>query len=228
MARRRFPQPYWTVSNTNSSLGGFAGLIIKSPTAGFIPPAGTTVVTNADLDTASGGLSNGSNSFFLLNGSVTKGNDYDMNDDGVLELSGMTVIDSVAWKDRNFDNDLPYGVVRLPQSFGSPDAITRFPDDTSRSLSAWYYGDLNTSGFMPQQVNYDPAAASANQPAGAYITPGAPNFGGNVASESEQAASNHWSAPVRGPRIPSLRESGCSRPIQGNEPRGLRCNRAIA
>jgi hypothetical protein len=30
-------------------------------------------------------------------------------------------------------------------------------------------------------VNYDPAAASANQPAGACITPGAPNFGGNVA-----------------------------------------------
>ena len=41
-------------------------LIIKSPTGGFTPAAGTTVVPDSAFDNAGGILQNGTNSFFLL------------------------------------------------------------------------------------------------------------------------------------------------------------------
>ena len=161
------------------SLGSNGLLVIKSPTGGFTPPAETTVVTDAQLDDIGGGLRNGSNSFFLIHvpTAIVEGTDYDLNDDGTLDLPvGSTVVDSVSWKDRNREYDITYGTNQLTQFDGSPDAVTRFPGNTAPSAAAWYNGDLNQTGLIPTTVDYDPANASDNFPTGAFITPGAPNY----------------------------------------------------
>jgi len=170
----------FVVNLTGQVFGSNGMLIIKSPTAGFTPPVGTTVVTSADFDVIGGILKSGSNSFFLVrspSSPIVVDTDYDTDDNGSLELpNGSEVVDSVSWKHRNFDNDLPYGVVRLPQSLTSPDAVTRFPSNTIPQIAAWYYGGLDQTGTNPAQLNYDPATSSANLPSGGLLTPGGPNF----------------------------------------------------
>ena len=153
-------------------------LAIKSPTGGFTIPSPTTVVTNADLDTAGGGLTNGSNSFYLISSStpLVKGTDYDTNTDGKLELPGSAeVIDSIAWKDRNFEQDIAYGTNLLTQFNDSPAAATRFYTNLSQKSSAWFNGALDETGINPAQLNYDPTNGSSNLPLTASITPGAQN-----------------------------------------------------
>ena len=155
-------------------------VIIKSPSGGFTPPGGTTIFTNADLDTIGGGLKNGSNSFFLINSTtpIVKGTDYDTNDDGTLEaLPGSSeVVDSIAWEDRNFETDIAYGTNQVTQFDSSPDAVTRFPSNTKQTAAAWFNGALVQTGQLPTTLAYDPANTSSNFPVGGVITPGAANY----------------------------------------------------
>jgi hypothetical protein len=55
-------------------------------------------------------------------------------------------------------------VLNIPN--GAPDAATRFiANKTANTTNAWYFGDLNDSG-------YDPASSSANLPGNTALTPG--------------------------------------------------------
>jgi len=157
------------------ALGSNGLLVIKSPTGGHAVPAETTVVTDAQLDTAGGTLENGTNSWALIFSStaIVEGSDLDTNNDGVLELpAGAVLLDAIGWSDGGAD--LVYGAV-LTQSSGTPDAATRFRHDlTPLSAAAWYNGDL--AGTEPTSLSYEPLQASANLPNGAVLTPGAPNF----------------------------------------------------
>src|SRR5262249_22714497 len=62
------------------------------------------------------------------------------------------------------------------QTSGTPDAATRFPNNTTaNSVHAWYNGDL--AGTTNDSVNYDTTKASFDIPNGApVLTPGAPNY----------------------------------------------------
>ena len=76
-------------------------------------------------------------------------------------------------------NDIVYGGVSLVDSSGTPDAFTRFSNDTTANYSpAWYSGDL-LDGSPTSQAGtvYDLTRASANIPTGAVITPGDVNYG---------------------------------------------------
>ncbi|MGD9722530.1 MAG: beta strand repeat-containing protein [Pirellulales bacterium] len=166
-----------------SSLGANGMLIVKSPTGGFTPPGATTVITDAQLDTLTGGLENGSNSFYLIyspNGAIVEGTDYDANNDGKLDSNlfpaGIEVVDSIAWRDRNFENDISYGTNQLVQFNNSPEGATRFRTDQNQKSSAWYNGALVATGQDPAQLSYDAANASANFPTGGVLTPGDENF----------------------------------------------------
>ena len=136
------------------------------------------MVTTADFNVTGGGLTNGSNSFFLIHSTsgIVEGTDYDSDNDGKLELGSSEVVDSIAWKDRSFENDFAYGTNWLTQFDGSPDGVTRFLSDTTQKSSAWYNGGLNLTGLNPAQLAYDPANTGANFPSGGVLTPGAANY----------------------------------------------------
>lgn len=160
-----------------SRLGSNGLLIVQN--GGYTVAPETTVVTDTQL-TGAGGLENGTISFLLMQSAVplTEGTDYDVDNDGVLELpSGAVIVDAVGWSDGGA-TDLVYGGVVLTQSSGTPDAATRFVDNlTANAAAAWYAGDLLADGRT-----YDASAATANLPGGAGLTPGAPNGGGSTGS----------------------------------------------
>lgn len=153
------------------SLGANGLLMIKSVKGGHQPPPGaTTAVLNHPQFNAFGGtLENGSNTFLLIRGaSMVEGNDYDSDDDGILEGFSGTIADAFGWSDGDF-GDLVYGGVVLTQSAGIPHAATRFPTDLAPlSSSAWYNGNLIGSN---SDVAYG-TDVSANFPAGGVLTPG--------------------------------------------------------
>jgi hypothetical protein len=162
---------------TAASLGTSGLLIMKSPTGGFTPGAGTAIVTDTQFDTSGGGIENGTVSHLIIysTSALVETTDYDTDNDGILESlpSGAAIIDAVGWSDGG-GTDIVYGGVALTQTSGTPDAATRFLlDTTPNSLSAWYNGDL--ANGVPTSMVYDTLAASSNLPAGAILTPGAPN-----------------------------------------------------
>lgn len=93
---------------------------------------------------------------------------------GVLALpTGATLLDAVGWD--NGPGDV-YGGVSLPLLPGTsnPDAMSRIVgNDTPKSVGAWFYGELEGGAST---TTYDPDNVSANTPAGATLSPGAPNF----------------------------------------------------
>jgi hypothetical protein len=173
------------VSLSGYSLGSTGLLEIQSSaTAGHAVPAGTTLVSDPTFFTQAGGFANGTLSFYLFNSPspFAAGTDYDINDDGTLDHlpAGATVLDNVAIPDTNNKGDLVYGGVVVAenpnQNKGTADAVTRFPGNTSTTSAAWYGGELVDTGNVDAQLNYDPTRESVNEPANAYLTPGAFNF----------------------------------------------------
>ncbi|MBF2063463.1 MAG: DUF11 domain-containing protein [Calothrix sp. C42_A2020_038] len=166
------------VNLSGLKLGSNGLLVITSPIGGHTIPAATTKVTDSQLNNSGGGLENGTNSFLLISSPtpITEGVDYDTNNDGILELpAGATIIDAIGWTDGGV-GDIVYGGVVLTQSSGTPDAATRFPNNTtSNSAAAWYNGSL--AGSSNSSVTYG-SNTSANLPTGAVLTPGNVNFGG--------------------------------------------------
>jgi hypothetical protein len=173
------------VVNLNGDSIGSDGLLViqNSASAGHAIPSGTTVVTDPTFFTQAGGFANGTLSFYLYSSSnaFIQGTDYDTNNDGTLDHlpSGYEILDHVAILDNNSagSGDIAYGnvVVTEANNTGTPDAITRIPGNTSISSAAWYGGELVDTGNVASQIEYDATRASANEPAGAVLTPGAAN-----------------------------------------------------
>jgi hypothetical protein len=162
-----------------AALGSNGLLVIKSPTGGFAIPAGTTVVTDAQFDTAGGGLENGTVSFLIILSptAIVEGTDLDTNNDGTLDAlpAGAIVIDAAGWTDGGA-GDIVYGGVTLTQSSGTPDAASRFVgNNVPLTVAAWFNGDLVDTGAGNASVLYSTTAASANLPVAAVLTPGAAN-----------------------------------------------------
>ena len=156
------------VANLSSySIGSNGILIIKSPDAGFTPPAGATVVTDPLFDNAGGTLQNGTNSFLLVyspttpitayaydptTGTVTSnGTDFDTSgggvtrDNGTLTMpSGAELVDNVAWFDGTSSFDLAYGSVVLPLENGAPGAATRIPGNYAQSAQCLVLRDVES------------------------------------------------------------------------------------
>lgn len=169
------------VNLTGRTIGGNGLLAIVAPTPcpGRTISAQTTQVTDPRLDSESGGIENGANTFMLISSPTLLEDiflNFDTNDDGILDSlpAGAFVIDSIGW----FQNEggTVYGAT-LPLRGATPDAATRFPgNNASNSASAWYYGDLDLAGGNGT-VTYDAASVSRNFPTGGRLTPGAPNGG---------------------------------------------------
>ena len=163
------------------SLGSNGLLVINSASgAGHSLAVGTTLVSSSFF-TQSGGFNNGTLSFFLFFSTIafSSGADYDTNNDGVLDNlpPGSQALDDVALLDTDGSaaGDKTYGsaVVRESNNTGMPDAATRFTCNITPSLSsAWYGGELVDDGNVASQTNYDATRKSANEPLGAYLTPG--------------------------------------------------------
>ena len=138
--------------------------------------AGTTIVT-----TNSVAMGFGAESFLVIRSTdpadIFEGNDLDVDDDGQFDLDfGITVLDGIGWTpDPNdaFTFQL-YGGVPDFGGDGSatlvPDAASRFTGNTNAiSGLAWYYGHL----IAPENsLTYQ---LPGSFPAGAALTPGAPN-----------------------------------------------------
>jgi MYXO-CTERM domain-containing protein len=151
-------------------------LVIKAAAGGATMPAETTVVTDTQLDATAGGLENGSNSWLLVFSPtlpIVEGTDYDTGS-GLALPAGAIIVDAVGMKEAT--GDTVYGGVEL--SPGSQlMGYTRFPtDDTPLSADAWYAGRLTGT---PTDVTYSTVSTevTSNYPAGAALTPGAPNVG---------------------------------------------------
>jgi len=160
------------------ALGANGLLVVKGAVGGHALPPGTAALVDAQFDLAGGGLENGTCSFLLVSSlsGVVEGADYDVNDDGVLELPpGAIVLDAVGWSDGG-PADVVYGGVRLaPAGGGAAHAASRLPrEDAPDGAAQWFGGGLQ--GTASSGLYYDPAHVTSNAPAGARLTPGAANF----------------------------------------------------
>jgi hypothetical protein len=175
------------VNLSGYSLGSDGLLVIQSSAStGHTIPAATTLVADSTFFTQSGGFRNGSMSFFLYdspNAAFAAGTRYDTNRDGTLDHlpTGAAAIDNVAiLNTNNIGSDIIYGGVdvieQATQNLGTADAVTRFPGNSSTTSAAWYGGELYDIGNVDSTIDYDATRQSANEPMGAYLTPGAVNY----------------------------------------------------
>lgn len=121
-------------------------------------------------------LENGALSILLVQSSTAliQGTDYDVDDDGVLELpSGAAVFDSLAWGDGGLGEFL-YGEVVLRGLSDAPDAATRFFDSFEPDADSWYFGEHASS---VSNTEYDLAQVSSNFPPVGRLTPTSHNLG---------------------------------------------------
>ena len=203
---------------TGTTLGSNGLLVIKASTGGFTIPAATTVVTTTTMDSGSGALQNGSNSFLVIfspASAVTNGTDLDTNNDGTIDNlpAGATVVDGAGVLDATAGGGTVYGAV-VSQTTGAPNAITRFASNSTPFDSAAFYGGFLDSGAGNTSITYsqtNPDTHSANLPADAVLTPGDANFptGSDTTPPTvdnfnfnfltgPQSVTVHFSEPVQG------------------------------
>lgn len=157
-----------TVVNLNSKQLGSNGLLaVVGENHSYTIPDETTVV---NFPKKSRTLQDKANSILLIHSpeAITQRQDYDKNNDGVLELpNGATIIDSIAWDNGGKETVYGQAVVAQPNQ---PDALSRFLGNTdAQSTEAWYYGELLGDA---DSVTYDPDNVSENFPPGGVLTPG--------------------------------------------------------
>ena len=167
---------------------GSNGLLFIGTTLGYPTlPAATVRKDTLIFGVPGGVLENGNTSFVVTfsPSTILSNVDYDLNNDGQLELPfGASIQDAVGWTNGDL-TAIIYGGVVLEQSAGTPDAAVRFyGNNTPFSKPAWYNGDLISSS------QFDPLEVSANFPQGAAMTPGdnnVPNegIGFNEVEENE-------------------------------------------
>lgn len=171
------------VNLTGQTLGGNGLLVIISPTpcGNRTYPAQTRQITDTQLDSAGGGLENGTNGFLLIRSAtpIVETTDYDADNNGTLELlpADAVIVDGIGWTDGG-TGDIVYGT-NLALTGGTPGAATRFNgNDTANSAAAWYYGVLTGT---PDATTYG-TTVSTNFPTGGALTPGAVNIGGSTST----------------------------------------------
>ena len=186
-----FPGSLNHVVNVSGAVVGSNGLIYLNNTFGTSPcpnrtPAAGTTIVNYSSPVRIGGLNLtiGSESFAIIQtaANIFSGLDGDVADDGVLDFSIIGVLDSVAFivnPDEHFvypDQNAPFPTTPvLGTPFQDvPDALTRFPSNsTAFSAAAYYWGEVSS---LPTESTVYEAPLSANFPPGGLLTPGAPNF----------------------------------------------------
>jgi hypothetical protein len=149
---------------------GSNGLLLIGTTLGYpTVPAATVRKDTLIFGVPGGVLENGNTSFVVIfsPSTILSNVDYDLNNDGQLELPfGASIQDAVGWTNGDL-TAIIYGGVVLEQSAGTPDAAVRFyGNNTPFSKPAWYNGDLISS------TQFDPLEVSANLPQGAALSPG--------------------------------------------------------
>ncbi len=173
---------------------GSTGLLFVGTTLGYPSiPSGSIYKDTLVFGVPGGVFENGSISFLLIFSSVpiVQGSDYDLNNDGNLELpTGAVVLDAMGWTNGDPSSRV-YGGVTLTQSVGTPDAAVRFfGNNTANSVSAWYNGDLVGTG---NTSNFDPLEISSNFPVGGKLSPGDHNFPNPNSIESNLSSLNGYS-----------------------------------
>lgn len=167
-------------------------ILIKNPEEyNSVADPETTLVNDPDIRTfdrnvdgtefQDGILEHDTVTFMLVQSDVpiTAGKDLDADNDGKPDLpSGAFVLDSIGWE----TGGKAYTDVLLVQSASSPDAATRFYDDTTPlSFAAWANGDIyenpeKNDEERADEVLYDTLQASSNLPPKAVLSPGSHNF----------------------------------------------------
>jgi hypothetical protein len=164
-----------------ASLGSNGLLVIKAATGGYTIPAGTTVVTDSQLNAANGAIADDEAWTFQLIRSATaivEGTDYDVDNNNTLELlpAGADVVDSISWTDASSTDLDRFYAPRVFQSnpgSGAPGAVARFlGDDRPSALGAWFNSSLDPNSRAIYQL---PPNGSVNVPDGAKVSPGVVN-----------------------------------------------------
>lgn len=119
---------------------------------------------------------------------LASGQDLDTDDDGAFNPAlGITVRDGFALivnPEEEYVYGMSSGVVNISNttSLDQPDAVTRFPGNSSPFLSgAFYFGELAAS---PDEATAYASPFSPNFPVGGALTPGAPNVPATAADVS--------------------------------------------
>lgn len=177
---------------------GANGLLFIGTTLGYPTVPAATVRRDTLIFGVPGGvLENGNTSFVVIfsPSKILSNVDYDLNNDGELELPfGASIQDAVGWTNGDL-TAIIYGGIVLQQSAGTPDAAVRFyGNNTPFSKPAWYNGDLISSS------QFDPLEASDNLPQGAAMSPGDNNVpnGGIGFGEVEASELSFFPNPSEG------------------------------
>ncbi len=178
------PLAMGVISNTRSLFGAATGnnglLLLGQDYTVFGHPWGGLVSLDTTLWDFNATLGNNNLTVMLVeNFTGLSGQDLDINDDGVLDVTPWTAVDdSVGWLDPSVPGGKSYSPAVLTQATNTPDAASRFPSTvTPNNTAAWYNGEMALAGGIPDMTTlYNPAIASKNLPAGAHITPGDVNF----------------------------------------------------
>lgn len=165
------------VIRLNNITLGSNGLYFIGTSLGYTIAAPTILRDTLIFGIPGGIIENGSSTFMLVfsNTPIVYGLDYDINNDGVLELpAGASILDSFGWISGGATDAVLYTSAVVSQSNGTPDAAVRFYGNTQANLaSAWYCGDLTGTGASS---TFDALEVSFNFPAGGALSPGDHNL----------------------------------------------------
>ncbi len=123
-------------------------------------------------------IGSGSETYLLVRSTapLATGQDLDTNDDGIFDAGfGITVLDGFALivnPEEEYVYGATTGVVNISNttSLDQPDAVTRFPGNTTPFLvSSFYFGELDGA---PDETTVYAAPFSPNFPTGGVLTPG--------------------------------------------------------
>ncbi len=109
--------------------------------------------------------------------SVFVGADLDLDNNGILDGAPWgALLDGVGWRDGDV-GDSVYVPATLAQTSDWPDGASRLQTNrVPQDASAWFNGDVITTGGDPLGKTYNAAIASTNFPSGGVLTPGRPNY----------------------------------------------------
>lgn len=163
------------INLSGQRLGANGILFICASNSPYSPDIMSSVFYVPGFSEPGGKLNNGCASFLLVSTAVklTQGKDLDNSNNGILEgLPADTFIyDAIGWSTGK-TNDVVYGGVVLNLARGTPDAATRFSNNTNRlDPSAWFYGALLNTG-SGASIEYDESNVSTNFPSGVNMSPG--------------------------------------------------------
>ncbi|HEY5910008.1 MAG TPA: hypothetical protein VJA21_05330 [Verrucomicrobiae bacterium] len=165
------------VNLTGYPLGRSGLLVITPPDSPYVIPTNTTTLADPRLSVAGGAIKNSAGSALLVSSPlpISEWMDLDAGNNGILEglPPGALVLDAVGWTD-GASHDLIYGGAILDGAGKPPDAMGRFPTDTTpRTADAWYFGEL--AGSECSSLVFDSTLLSSNFLGGTVLSPGAAN-----------------------------------------------------